>query len=99
MATDPETLVQTYFGQDLTSFLDEHSVIAAREDLILQALAKKQGLCIDDEELNKILQEYATNAGLSSIADYLGESSMEDFRQSYHNQLAFEYLYDLASQK
>lgn len=99
MATDPETLVQTYFGQDLTSFLDEHSVIAAREDLILQALAKKQGLCIDDEELNKILQEYATNAGLSSIADYLGESSMEDFRQSYHYQLAFEYLYDLASQK
>lgn len=99
MATDPETLVQTYFGTDLESFLKEHSVIAAREDLALQALAKKQGLCIDDEELNRVLQEQATNAGLSSIADYLGESSMEDFRQTYHYQLAFEYLYNLASQK
>lgn len=99
MATDPETLVQTYFGTDLESFLKEHSVIAAREDLALQALAKKQGLCIDDEELNRVLQEQTTNAGLSSIADYLGESSMEDFRQTYHYQLAFEYLYNLASQK
>lgn len=97
MATDPETLVQTYFGQDLNSFIEEHSVIAAREDLVMQALAKKQGLCIDDEELNKILQEYTTNAGLTSIADYLGDASMEDFRQSYHYQLAFEYLYKLAS--
>lgn len=99
MATDPDTLVQTYFGQDLESFLNEHSVIAAREDLVMQALAKKQGLCIDDEELNRVLQEQTTNAGLSSIADYLGESSMEDFRQTYHYQLAFEYLYNLASQK
>jgi len=99
MGTDPETLVQTYFGTDLESFLKEHSVIAAQEDLVLQALAKKQGLCIDDEELNRVLQEQATNAGLSSIADYLGESSMEDFRQTYHYQLAFEYLYNLASQK
>ena len=99
MATDPDTLVQTYFGQDLESFLNEHSVIAAREDLVLQALAKKQGLCIDDEELNRVLQEQTTNAGLSSIADYLGESSMEDFRQTYHYQLAVDYLYNLASQK
>ena len=99
MATDPDTLVQTYFGQDLESFLNEHSVIAAREDLVLQALAKKQGLCIDDEELNRVLQEQTTNAGLTSIADYLGESSMEDFRQTYHYQLAFEYLYNLASQQ
>jgi len=99
MATDPESLIQNYFGQDLETFVKERAEITAREELVMQAIAKKEGLCIDDEELNKVLQEEVELYGFSSIAEYLGDNSMEDYREYYHYQKAMDYLCDLASKK
>ena len=99
-ATDPETLVQTYYGMDLETFLTTYSELAAKRDLAMQALAKKEGLTIPtDEELDKILEQYSSEAGCETIAEYLGEASKEDFRQDYVYEQAFSFIIDLAGKE
>ncbi len=99
-ATDPETLVKTYYGMDLETFLKTYSELAAKRDLAMQALAKKEGLTIQtDEELDKLLEQYSTEAGCETIADYLGEASKEDFRQDYVYEQAFSFIIDLAGKE
>ena len=99
-ATDPETLVKTYYGMDLETFLTTYSELAAKRDLAMQALAKKEGLTIQtDEELDKLLEQYSTEAGCETIADYLGEASKEDFRQDYVYEQAFSFIIDLAGKE
>ena len=97
--TDPDTLVQTYYGMDMDTFLSTYSELAAKRDLAMQALAKKEGLTVQtDEELDKLLEQYSGEAGYSSVAEYLGNASKEDFRQDYIYEQAFSFIIDLASQ-
>ena len=97
MATDPETLVQTYYGQDLETFCKEYAELATRRDLAMQAVAKKENITLDDAKLDEVLQQYATESGASSVAEYLGEASKEDFRQDYIYEEAFSLIIERAS--
>ena len=100
MGTDPDTLVQTYYGMDLETFLTTYSELAAKRDLAMQALAKKEGLLITtDEELDKILEQCSTEAGCETIAEYLGDASKEDFRQDYVYEQAFTFIIELAAKE
>ena len=100
MGTDPSTLVETYYGMSLEDFLAEYSDIATRRDIAMQAVVKQEGLGIpSDEELDRILEQYAADSGCESVADYLGEASKEDFRQDYNYEQAFQFIIDLAGKQ
>ena len=98
--TDPDTLVQYYYGTDLETFVTDYADLATRRDLAMQAVARKENLLLQsDEELDELLEQYAQEAGSESVADYLGENSKEDFRQDYHYEKGFSFIIELASRE
>lgn len=94
--TDAETYIYYYYGMDVQSFLDAYSDNALRQNIAMQAVANKEGLRIEDEELNEILSEYATQAGFSSVEEYVGAGSIEEFRDYFMYEKVFAYLVELA---
>lgn len=96
MGTDANTYIQYYYGMDLESFLDTYTDTALRQNIALQAVANREGLRIEDEELNQTLTEYATNAGYSTVEEFMGDSSIEEFRDYLMTDKVFTYLLELA---
>lgn len=80
-----EELVQTYAEETL------------RQDLAMQAIANAEGLSVSDEELQEMLQEYAEEAGYATVEEYVGDGSLEDYRNYFMNEKVMEYLIDKAS--
>lgn len=94
--TTPESFVSTNYGMDLTSFLDEYKMEALKQHLAMQAVANRENLNISDEELDKLLQEYATAAGYASVDEYVGSNSKEEFRESFMFDKVFRFLLENA---
>lgn len=90
--TTPENYVSTYYGMDMESFIAEYAVEALKQHLAMQAVANRENLNITDDELEKMLQEYTTAAGLSSVEEYLGQNTREEFRESFMFDKVFQYL-------
>lgn len=96
MGTDADTYIQYYYGMDLESFLDTYTDTALRQNIALQAVANREGLRIEDEELDQTMTEYATNAGYSTVEEFMGDSSKEEFRDYLMTDKVFAYLLELA---
>ncbi len=96
--TDPETYVYYYYGMDLNSFLDVYSDNALRQNIAMQVVADKEGLAVDDEELNTTLQQYASDAGYDSVEEYVGGGSLEEIRDYLMYDNVYNYLMDIAGQ-
>ena len=80
-----------FYGMDVDTFVSTYSEEAVRQDIAMQAVANREGLNIDDEELNTTLLEYANNAGYDTVEEYVGDTSLEDYRDylMYEKVLAF----------
>ena len=101
-ATDPETVIQNYYGMGLEEFLTTYSDIAVRRELAMLAVAKNEGLSLDDDA--KLDAELANMAALydeESVDSFLANNGItkEDFRQDYSYELALEYILELAKQE
>lgn len=95
---DPETYVNYYYGMDLNSFLAAYSDNALRQNIAMQVVADKEGLAVDDEELNTTLQQYASEAGYDSVEEYVGEGSLEEIRDYLMYENVYNYLMEIAGQ-
>lgn len=93
---DADTFTQYSYGMDLESFLATYCEEAAKQDLALQAVANAEGLNITDEELDEMLLEYATQAGVATIEEYIGETSKEDYREYFLYNKVVNYLVENA---
>lgn len=71
-----------FFNMDLESFLALQAEDYAKQILVYQAIANAEGLNVSDRAVEKSLLEAATMYGLSSVEEYLGESTREDYRES-----------------
>lgn len=80
---DAATFVQYFYGLELDAFLDRYAEETAKEYIAMQALANKEGLTVSDEELQSMLEEYATSSGAASVEEYLGTADKEDFREYF----------------
>ena len=81
---------------DFEPFLVEYCGEAVKQDLALQAVANAENLNITDEELDKMLLEYAQQAGYSTIEEYIGDSSKEDYREYFLYEKVLNYLVENA---
>lgn len=88
---DADSFVSSVYQMDLETFVSTYSQEAVKQDIALQAVANSENLNISDEELDDMLLEQAQNNGLSTIEEYIGETSKEDYREyfMYDKVLAF----------
>lgn len=81
-----------FFKKDGQSLVNEYAEKYFKQDLMLQAIANREGLKISDEELQTRLQEEAEAAGYATVEEYVGSGSKEDYRNDYMNEKVMEYL-------
>ena len=85
--------VQIHKGfMDVASFLDQYAEETAKQYIAMQAVANKENLNVSDEELQTMLEEYATGAGYTTVEEYLGEADREDFREYFMLDKVFQFL-------
>lgn len=93
---DVEYFTSNFYGTDFESFVTEYRTEAAKQDIALQAVANRENLNIGDEELNTTLQEYAANAGYDTVEEFIGEGSMEDYRNYLMCEKVLDFLVENA---
>lgn len=89
---DTETYAQNYFQKDFESLVAYYTEESLKQDLALQAVANKEDLNIDDDMLNTTLQEYATQAGYDTVEEFIGDNSLEDYREYLVCNSALDFL-------
>lgn len=91
---DADTYTNTFFGMDADTYINEYAAELTKQDIIMQAIANKEGLTVSDKELKDTLKQYAEEAGAGTVEDYLGENSAEEYRNSIMMQKVMGYLLD-----
>lgn len=94
--TDPDTFTNYYYNMDFESFVVDYSKNAAEQDMAIQAVANAENLNITDEELDEMLLGYAQNAGYTTIEEYIGDSTKEDYREYFLFEKVLNYLVENA---
>lgn len=86
-----------FYGMSSADLVDLYGEETLKQDLVMQAIANAEGLSVSDDELQEMLLEYAQEAGYSTVEEYLGDASKEDFRNYFMNERVMEYLIDKAT--
>lgn len=89
---DEDTYCYYNYGMDFESFVSDYAQQAAKQGLALQALANTEGLNIEDEELNTMLEEYAADGGYNNVEEMIGSNSLEDYREYFMFEKVADYL-------
>ncbi len=90
--TDAETLCNYYYGMNLASFLDKYAPESAKQSLAFQAVANEQDLNLTEEELDAKISEAATANGYTSVEEFMGTNTKDDYREYFTYEVAVEYL-------
>jgi len=91
---DAETYTNYAYGMSSADFVNLYSQVQARQELVLQAIANKEGLTVDDEELQQKLEEFTANAGAASVEEMLGNYDREEYRNYIMSDKVMEFLMD-----
>ena len=81
-----------FYGMSAEDFVNAYAEKGVKQDFILQAIANREGLNVSDEELQSMLEEYASNAGYVSVEEFIGEISKEDFRNVFMTEKVYKFL-------
>lgn len=81
-----------FYGDSSENVVNQYAAEYLKQDLMLQAIANREGLKISDEELEARLQEDAAAKGYASVEEYVGSGDREDYRNDYMNEKVLEYL-------
>ena len=96
---DGNSFISAAYGMDMDSYLDAYATDSIHTSLAVQWLANKENLQMDDEELNSTLEMYAMNYGYSSVDEFVGDSSLEEFREYFTYEKVYEFLKEIAGQE
>lgn len=92
-----EMMVSSYYnGMSVENFLETYAAVGVKQNLAFQAIANREGLALDDEELQSLLEEYALNGGYSSVEAFLEDIPREDFRNYFMSERVIEFLTEKA---
>ena len=81
-----------FYGMSAEYFVNVYAERGVKQDFILQAIANREGLTVSDEELQTQLEEYASNAGYTSVEEFTGVISKEDYRNYFMSEKVFQFL-------
>lgn len=89
---DAERFVNMYFGMTFDEYLADYGQNAAMQDLAFKALANKENLLVDDEELEETLQTYANNNGFVTVEEFLRGNTREEYREYFLFEKVIDFL-------
>lgn len=89
---DAETYTNTFFGMDPETYINNYAAELTKQDITMQAIANRENLNISDKELKDTLQQYAKEAGASTVEEYLGDTSAEEYRNYLMMERVMDYL-------
>lgn len=81
-----------FYGMSVEYFVNAYAEEGVKQDFVLQAIANREKLNVTDEELQSQLEEYASNAGYTSVEEFIGEISKEDYRNYFMSEKVYEFL-------
>lgn len=82
----------TFFGMDSETYINNYAVELTKQDITLKAIADREDLNVSDKELKSTLEQYAEEAGASTVEAYLGEVSAEEYRNAIMMDKVMDYL-------
>lgn len=89
---DADTYTNYFFGMNAEDYINSYAEQLTKQDIILQAIANREGLNVKDKELRDTLKEYAENAGFDTVEEYLGDASEEEYRNYFMNEKVMDFL-------
>ena len=89
---DRESFAAANYQMTADEVIETYAPNGVKQNLTLQAIANQEGLGVDDELLDSMLEEDAANAGYESVEEYMGEVSREGFRNYYMSQRVIDFL-------
>ena len=68
------------YGMTKEEFVDYYGTVNTKANLACQSIADKEGLNVNDEELQSLLEQYASQQNYESVEEYMGDYSREECR-------------------
>lgn len=99
----------SYYGVDLGTFtnmayglsseeaVEKYSEITMKQELALQAVANAENKKISDEDLDARILVWAQEAGYSTIEEYIGTLSKEEYRNYFMSRDVIDFLVENAT--
>lgn len=94
--TDADTVANYYYGMNSEDYVNLSAQIQARQEVILQAIANREGLTVGEEELQEKLEEYAEEMKVS-VEDMLKTFSEEEYRNYFMSEKVMDFLIERAN--
>lgn len=85
-----------YYGMSSEEYAAVGGEFQAKQELLLQAIANREGLTVSEEELQARLEEDAAYAGYASVEDLLEDYDKEGYRNYMMTEKVLDYLMENA---
>lgn len=87
--------LETFFTQNGTS-MEELTERLAKQELVVEAIAEKEGITVSDEELDAYVQNMIDmyNGGTMTLEDAYKETGKEEFRKNLITQKVYDFFVD-----
>lgn len=96
---DFNSFLETYMGltqEDFNTQCDEYALKAAKEVLVITAIAEKEGISVSKSELNDAIKEYTEMYGYESEKAFKEDTNMDQFGEYVLESKVQEFLADNA---
>lgn len=93
---DPTWYFYMYYGRDYQEYIDKSTNESVQRNLAFQAIADRENLNVDDEELQEKLLEYAKEEGFEAVEEYVDDTDMEEWRDWLMTQKVMDFLTERA---
>lgn len=94
--TTADGFANQYYRMGSEDYINVYSEVQARQEVLLQAIANREGLGVDDEELKELLEEYAGYLEYDSVEKLLEDFDREECRNYFMAEKVMDYLMENA---
>ena len=93
---DADTFTNSNYGMSSEEYAKVSAQVQARQEVMLQAIANREGLNVGDEELQEKLEEYAGEMNVT-VEEMLGTFSREEYRNYFMSEKVMDFLLERAN--
>ncbi len=88
----PDVFTNYYYNMGSQEYVTASAQLQARQELALQAVANREELTVDDQELQEKLEQYAQTSGRGSVEALLEEFDREEYRNYFMCEKVLDFL-------
>lgn len=91
-----EQFAQAAYQMELATLVEEYSMAGAKQDMALQAVANKENIIVEEQEIDDFLEKSYKEAGAKTVEEFMGNNSRERFRDYLLTDKVLNYLIENA---